>query len=311
MLSLRERIKFDLEAKLIGETLVLPRSLDPFFEGYIELNDLNVPLELRRDQVDDLMPTIKESEREDPNRDGERGFDYLISALVLSKAYRDGCRASRSGFPYCKKVAGAFRSLSPFFSSVRFSFLSSSYESGDYWNISLYFQRQDQQLLSGMSVKNALDIQWCELSRKELDEFLSSYSIPSEYRVILPTPTQTILDAPLGYIGLYTHFFSLANLRLSLNDFFCEIVRADKEPAVEPTTELATEPVNERVGTTIDLGGVPKDILSLFTLGVLRPALVRGSAKKERFFEASCKKESGFWFANLAHCSCQGFYNKG
>ncbi|GJZ40960.1 hypothetical protein Tco_0587846, partial [Tanacetum coccineum] len=29
---------------------------------YIELNDLNVPLELRRDQVDDLMPTIKEGD---------------------------------------------------------------------------------------------------------------------------------------------------------------------------------------------------------------------------------------------------------
>ncbi|GJZ58590.1 hypothetical protein Tco_0614084 [Tanacetum coccineum] len=62
MLSLRERMELDLEARLMGETLVLNRSLDPFFEDYIELNDLNVPLELRRDQVDDLMPTIKESE---------------------------------------------------------------------------------------------------------------------------------------------------------------------------------------------------------------------------------------------------------
>ncbi|GKC98708.1 hypothetical protein Tco_1168983, partial [Tanacetum coccineum] len=35
-------------------------SLDPFFEDYIELNDLNVPLELRRDQVDNVMPTIEE-----------------------------------------------------------------------------------------------------------------------------------------------------------------------------------------------------------------------------------------------------------
>ncbi|GJW71241.1 mitochondrial proton/calcium exchanger protein-like protein isoform X1 [Tanacetum coccineum] len=62
VLSLRERMELDLEARLIGETLVLNRSLDPFFEDYIELNDLNVPLELRRDQVDDLMPTIKECE---------------------------------------------------------------------------------------------------------------------------------------------------------------------------------------------------------------------------------------------------------
>ncbi|GJU48055.1 UBN2 domain-containing protein [Tanacetum coccineum] len=52
----------------------------------------------------------------------------------------------------------------------------------------------------------------------KLDKFLSFYPIPSQYRVILPMPTQTILDAPPGYIGLYTHCFSLANLRLPLND---------------------------------------------------------------------------------------------
>ncbi|GJV20839.1 putative reverse transcriptase domain-containing protein [Tanacetum coccineum] len=60
MLSLRERMKLNLEARLMGETLVLNRSLDPFLEDYIELNDLNVPLELRRDQADDLMPIIEE-----------------------------------------------------------------------------------------------------------------------------------------------------------------------------------------------------------------------------------------------------------
>ncbi|GJS57341.1 hypothetical protein Tco_0652125 [Tanacetum coccineum] len=60
MFGLRERMELDLEARLMGETLVLNRSLEPFFEDYIELNDLNVPLELRRDQVDNLMPTIEE-----------------------------------------------------------------------------------------------------------------------------------------------------------------------------------------------------------------------------------------------------------
>nr|GEZ56788.1 hypothetical protein [Tanacetum cinerariifolium] len=38
-------------------------------------------------------------------------------------------------------------------------------------------------------------------------------------------PTQTILNAPLGYIGLYTHCFSLANLRLPLNDLFYEVLQ--------------------------------------------------------------------------------------
>nr|GEU35630.1 hypothetical protein [Tanacetum cinerariifolium] len=62
MLSLRECMELDLEARLMRETLVLNRSLDPLYGEYIELNDLNVPLELRRDQVDDLMPTIEEGE---------------------------------------------------------------------------------------------------------------------------------------------------------------------------------------------------------------------------------------------------------
>ncbi|GJU94228.1 hypothetical protein Tco_1318984 [Tanacetum coccineum] len=60
MLCLRERIELDLEARLMGEPLVLNRSLDPFLEDYIELNDLNEPFELRRNQGDDLMPTIEE-----------------------------------------------------------------------------------------------------------------------------------------------------------------------------------------------------------------------------------------------------------
>ncbi|GJZ06531.1 mitochondrial proton/calcium exchanger protein-like protein isoform X1 [Tanacetum coccineum] len=62
MLSLRERMELDLEARLMGETLVLNRSLHPFLEDYIELNDLNEPFELRRNQRDDLMPTIEEGE---------------------------------------------------------------------------------------------------------------------------------------------------------------------------------------------------------------------------------------------------------
>ncbi|GJW63444.1 hypothetical protein Tco_0115328 [Tanacetum coccineum] len=62
MLSLKERMELDLEARLMGETLVLSRSLDPFLEDYIELNDLNESFKLRRNQGDDLMPTIEEGE---------------------------------------------------------------------------------------------------------------------------------------------------------------------------------------------------------------------------------------------------------
>ncbi|GKC51785.1 hypothetical protein Tco_1074530 [Tanacetum coccineum] len=62
MLALRERMNLDLEARLMGETLILNRSFDPLYRDYIELNDLNEPLELRRNRVDDLEPTVKEGE---------------------------------------------------------------------------------------------------------------------------------------------------------------------------------------------------------------------------------------------------------
>ncbi|GKD61959.1 hypothetical protein Tco_1299468 [Tanacetum coccineum] len=55
MLSLRERMELDLEARLMGETLMLNRPLDLFFEDYIELNDLNEPFELRRNQGFEFM----------------------------------------------------------------------------------------------------------------------------------------------------------------------------------------------------------------------------------------------------------------
>ncbi|GJS20635.1 hypothetical protein Tco_0449267 [Tanacetum coccineum] len=86
MLSLRERMELDLEARIMGETLVLNRSLDPFFEDYIELNDLNEPFELRRNQGDDLMPTIEKDEviEEFRTRDDEldAGIDDYPRALM-------------------------------------------------------------------------------------------------------------------------------------------------------------------------------------------------------------------------------------
>ncbi|GJW19309.1 hypothetical protein Tco_0026745, partial [Tanacetum coccineum] len=78
MLRLRERIELDLEAKLMGETLVLNRSLDHFLEDYIELNDLNEPFELRRNQGDDLMPIIEEGEVIEEFRTRDKDLDIGI-----------------------------------------------------------------------------------------------------------------------------------------------------------------------------------------------------------------------------------------
>ncbi|GJR03438.1 homeodomain-like protein [Tanacetum coccineum] len=62
VLNLREIMKLDLEARLMGEALMIIRSQDPSFEDFIELNDLNTPVKLRRNQVKDLGPTVDEGE---------------------------------------------------------------------------------------------------------------------------------------------------------------------------------------------------------------------------------------------------------
>ncbi|GJV24877.1 hypothetical protein Tco_1377572 [Tanacetum coccineum] len=48
--------------KLADRTVKYPKGIVENVLVGIELNDLNVPLELRRYQVDDLMPTIEEGE---------------------------------------------------------------------------------------------------------------------------------------------------------------------------------------------------------------------------------------------------------
>ncbi|GJX59592.1 homeodomain-like protein [Tanacetum coccineum] len=92
---LRERMELDLEVRLMGETLVLSRLLDPFLEDYIELNDLNGPFKLRRNQGDDLMPTIKEGEviEEFRTRDDEldAGIDDYPSYCDYDKKIHIDC----------------------------------------------------------------------------------------------------------------------------------------------------------------------------------------------------------------------------
>ncbi|GKC82038.1 hypothetical protein Tco_1137755, partial [Tanacetum coccineum] len=60
------------------ETLMLNRSLDPFLEDYIELNDLNEPFELRRNQGDELIPTIEEGEVIEEFRTKDKDLDTGI-----------------------------------------------------------------------------------------------------------------------------------------------------------------------------------------------------------------------------------------
>ncbi|GJR51869.1 hypothetical protein Tco_1402390 [Tanacetum coccineum] len=92
MLSLREILELDLEAILIGETLILNRSLDHLNGDSIELNDLNEPLELRRNQADDLEPTIEEGEVDDEpmeDIDKARYNEEIIGGLDEYPSYCD------------------------------------------------------------------------------------------------------------------------------------------------------------------------------------------------------------------------------
>ncbi|GJW58902.1 hypothetical protein Tco_0105633 [Tanacetum coccineum] len=102
MLSLRERMELDLEARLLGETLVLNRSLDPFLEDYIELNDLNEPFELRRNQGDDLMSTIEEGRviKEYRTRDED-----LNTGIDDYPSYCDGDKKIHIDCPYNLKFS--------------------------------------------------------------------------------------------------------------------------------------------------------------------------------------------------------------
>ncbi|GJX20530.1 putative reverse transcriptase domain-containing protein [Tanacetum coccineum] len=59
----RERFTYKTRPYMARENLrLINRSLDPLNGDYIKLNDLNEPFKLRRNQGDDLMPTIKEGE---------------------------------------------------------------------------------------------------------------------------------------------------------------------------------------------------------------------------------------------------------
>ncbi|GKA57698.1 mitochondrial proton/calcium exchanger protein-like protein isoform X1 [Tanacetum coccineum] len=112
MLSLRERMKLDLEAGIMGETLVISSSLDPLNGDYIKLNDLNKPFELRRNQGDNLMPTIEEGEviEEFRTRDDEldTGIDGYPSNSDYDKKIYIDCAHNLRSFNECAYFVGTF-----------------------------------------------------------------------------------------------------------------------------------------------------------------------------------------------------------
>nr|GEW21562.1 retrovirus-related Pol polyprotein from transposon TNT 1-94 [Tanacetum cinerariifolium] len=98
-LSLIKSTEIDLEARLIGDALRKNRSHDPKFEDYIELSDLNEPLEHRHDQVVDVGLTIVE---------GEVMNTYpILSINMMSKRFYNSIMNDKLEFKG-KSVVGAF-----------------------------------------------------------------------------------------------------------------------------------------------------------------------------------------------------------
>ncbi|GJR96662.1 hypothetical protein Tco_0268836 [Tanacetum coccineum] len=93
----------------VGEEILFSRvSLDPFLEDYIELNDLNEPFELRRNQGDDLMPTTKEGKVIEEFRTRNEDLDIRIDDYPILEdmdAYRDeGMGDVIFGEPFLREV---------------------------------------------------------------------------------------------------------------------------------------------------------------------------------------------------------------
>nr|GEW74032.1 hypothetical protein [Tanacetum cinerariifolium] len=116
-LGLREQMELDLEARLTGEALMLNRLLDPVYEDYIKLNDLNEPLELKRNQVEDLGPTTEEGEvidepmedivktRNDDNEINNRIDEYPSFFVDNMDAYHDeGMGDVIVGKLFCREI---------------------------------------------------------------------------------------------------------------------------------------------------------------------------------------------------------------
>ncbi|GJY18811.1 hypothetical protein Tco_0390302 [Tanacetum coccineum] len=105
-------------------------------------------------------------------------------ALFHRLDHREGCRARRGGIPHMVTPRGSFTPLETI-----------------------------QRLLVVIGIRSHSDFEGEAFKPERRD-----------VNVILPKKSQTILDAPLGYIGLYTHHFSLSNFRLPIPPFICGVL---------------------------------------------------------------------------------------
>ncbi|GJS11825.1 hypothetical protein Tco_0368621 [Tanacetum coccineum] len=123
LVELMDRKEFATNLKRLLKEKPRMGSLDPTYGDYIELNDLNESLELRRNQVEDLGLTIKEGDVIDEpmedivktrNGDNEISFEHgnanfflILSINLISKGFYNLIMKDKIKYKG-KNVVGAF-----------------------------------------------------------------------------------------------------------------------------------------------------------------------------------------------------------
>ncbi|GKC25522.1 hypothetical protein Tco_1027672, partial [Tanacetum coccineum] len=217
--------------------------------------------------------------REDLDRDGERGFDYLTFALVSSKAHRKsiGLRVvdshtgnhPKGGFTPLETIQ---RLLVVIGRRSHSGFEGEAFEPGD----------------EVMSAKDTIAMQRCGLSVKELNEFLSSYPIPLEYDVILPKSTQTIFDAPPGYVDM-----AFRNFIYTEDDDDLAFLPKEPSPGFGigfPSASVNTKPPKDAEEPEVQPAEVTTDLGESLKAGVF---VVHPGSVDARIIERKCKIRGG------------------
>nr|GEY71253.1 hypothetical protein [Tanacetum cinerariifolium] len=75
-----------------------------------------------------------------------------------------------------------------------------------------------------MDAKFIIGSQTCTLTKDELSQLVADYDIPQILESFFQKELKPFFMPLLGYVGLYTHLFTLSNLRIPLPKFFCEVL---------------------------------------------------------------------------------------
>ncbi|GJU88320.1 zf-CCHC domain-containing protein [Tanacetum coccineum] len=160
MLSLRERMDLDLEARLMGETLILNKSFDPLYGDYIELIDLNIPMELRRDQGVELEPTTE---------DGEVDYEPLVNIKNRNNARIRGSH-DYSSLPNDRKLTFSCKIGYRRITADIFHILSVNTMTKDFYHSVIKDKKNQEEKIVGTLI--------------EIPVFVGNFSIFSDFEII-------------------------------------------------------------------------------------------------------------------------------